>query len=156
MSFKTIAGGFTGAFWWYGSTFWRSRKIYQNYLVALTRRCGDFIYHQLRARRALSIFKDVPLRTRRAQLLYKVYGDSVLLVLSGTSLNSDSALLFSIFSWWQKPSAEEKLLRVGALANKYDYFQYSTLCLKVLGKSVGLCKTTKRKDQLYISLLVSV
>ena len=28
--------------------------------------------------------------------------------------------------------------------------------LKVLGKSVGLCKTTKRKDQLYISLLVSV
>ena len=28
--------------------------------------------------------------------------------------------------------------------------------LKVLGKSVGLCKTTKRKDQLYISLLASV
>ena len=28
--------------------------------------------------------------------------------------------------------------------------------LKVLGKSVGLCKTTKRKGQLYISLLVSV
>ena len=28
--------------------------------------------------------------------------------------------------------------------------------LKVLGKSVGLCKTAKRKDQLYISLLVSV
>ena len=28
--------------------------------------------------------------------------------------------------------------------------------LKVLGKSVGLCKTTKRKDQLYISLLVPV
>ena len=31
-----------------------------------------------------------------------------------------------------------------------------TLTLKVLGKIVGLCKTTKRKDQLYISLLVSV
>ena len=30
------------------------------------------------------------------------------------------------------------------------------LHLKVLGKSVGLCKTTKRKDQLYISVLVSV
>ena len=29
-------------------------------------------------------------------------------------------------------------------------------CLKVLGKNVGLCKTTKRKDQLYIGLLVSV
>ena len=28
--------------------------------------------------------------------------------------------------------------------------------LKVLGMSVGLCKTTKRTDQLYISLLVSV
>ena len=28
--------------------------------------------------------------------------------------------------------------------------------LKVLGKSVGLCKTSKREDQLYISLLVSV
>ena len=30
------------------------------------------------------------------------------------------------------------------------------LSLKVLGKSVGLCKTTKGKDQLYISILVSV
>ena len=28
--------------------------------------------------------------------------------------------------------------------------------LKVLGKSVGLCKTTKRKGQLYICLLVCV
>ena len=27
------------------------------------------------------------------------------------------------------------------------------ITLKVLGKSVGLCKTTKRKDQLYISFL---
>ena len=32
----------------------------------------------LRARRALSIFKDVPLRTRRVLSLYKVYGDSAL------------------------------------------------------------------------------
>ena len=37
-------------------------------------------YHQLRARRALSLFNDVPLRTRRALSLYKVYGDSALLV----------------------------------------------------------------------------
>ena len=29
------------------------------------------------------------------------------------------------------------------------------LFLKVVGKSVGLCKTTKRKDQLYITLLIS-
>ena len=48
---------------------------------------------QLRARRALSIFQDAPLRTRRALSLYKVYGDIALLVLNGTSLNSDSALL---------------------------------------------------------------
>ena len=53
----------------------------------------QLIYHQLRARRALSIFKDVPLRTRRALLLYKVYGDSTLLVPNGTSLNSNSTLL---------------------------------------------------------------
>ena len=32
----------------------------------------------------------------------------------------------------------------------------STYPLEVLGKSVGLCKTAKRKDQLYISLLVAV
>ena len=39
-------------------------------------------------------------------------------------------------------------------ATDYDYHNYQAL--KVLGKSVGLCKTTKRKDKLYISLLVSV
>ena len=50
-------------------------------------------YRQLRARRALMMFKDAPLRTRRALSLYKVYGDSALLVLSGTSLNSVNALL---------------------------------------------------------------
>ena len=42
-------------------------------------------YHQLRARRALSIFKDVPLRTRRALLLYEGFGNSALLVLNRTS-----------------------------------------------------------------------
>ena len=38
MSFKTIAGGFNGAFWWYGplSEDWEHfLQIYQNYLVAL-------------------------------------------------------------------------------------------------------------------------
>ena len=48
---------------------------------------------QLRARRALSIFKDVPLTNRRALSLYTRYSNSALLVLNGTSLNSDSALL---------------------------------------------------------------
>ena len=39
MSFKTIAGGFNGAFWWYGPLSEDQEKfeqIYQNYLVALT------------------------------------------------------------------------------------------------------------------------
>ena len=45
------------------------------------------ISRQLRARRALKIYKDVLLRTRRALLLYKVYGDRALLVINGTSLN---------------------------------------------------------------------
>ena len=42
---------------------------------------------------ALSIFKDVSLKTRRALSLYNVYGNSALLVFNGTSLNIDSALL---------------------------------------------------------------
>ena len=50
-------------------------------------------HSQLWARRALSIFKDVPLRTRWALTLYNVYGDSALLVLNGTSLSSDRAPL---------------------------------------------------------------
>ena len=50
-------------------------------------------YRQLRARRGLSISKDVPLITSRAPLLYNDYADSALLGLNGTSLNSDNALL---------------------------------------------------------------
>ena len=56
------------------------------------------LYHQLRARRELSIFKDVPLRTRRVLSLYKVNGNSALLVLNRTSLDIDSALL--ALTWW--------------------------------------------------------
>ena len=51
------------------------------------------LYRQMRARRALLQLKEVPLRTRRALLLYKVYGDSALLVLNGTSLICNNALL---------------------------------------------------------------
>ena len=54
-------------------------------------------YRQLRARRALSLFNDVPLRTRSALSLCKVNGDSALLALNGTALNSDNALL--ALSW---------------------------------------------------------
>ena len=50
-------------------------------------------YRRLRARRALLQLKDVPLRTRRALSLYKVVGDSALLVLNGTSLSCNNALL---------------------------------------------------------------
>ena len=42
--------------------------------------------------------KDVLLRTRRALLLYKVNGNSALLVLNETSLNCNNALL--ALNWW--------------------------------------------------------
>ena len=48
-------------------------------------------YRQLRARRALLEIKDVPLRTRRA--LLTLYSNSTLLVLNGTSLSCNNALL---------------------------------------------------------------
>ena len=54
---------------------------------------GMALYRQLRARRALLQSKDVPLRTRRAVSLYKVYVNSALLVLNGTSLICNNALL---------------------------------------------------------------
>ena len=50
-------------------------------------------YRQLRTKRALLQFKDVLLRTRRGLLLYKVYGISALLVLNGTFLICNNALL---------------------------------------------------------------
>ena len=53
--------------------------------------------HHLGARRALMMFKDVRLRIRIAVSMYKVYGDSALLVLNRTALNSCKALL--VLSW---------------------------------------------------------
>ena len=53
---------------------------------------------QLRARRALSQFNNVPLRTRWALSLYKVYGSSTLLVLNGNFLNSVYCL--PLMSFW--------------------------------------------------------
>ena len=47
----------------------------------------------MRARRALMLFKDILLRTRRGLLLYKVYCDSTLLDLKGTLFYSINALL---------------------------------------------------------------
>ena len=48
---------------------------------------------QFRARRELSLFNDVPLRTRRGLSLYKVYDDNALLVVNRTLLNNVNALL---------------------------------------------------------------
>ena len=56
------------------------------------------IYRQLRARRALSLFNDAPLRTTRRLSLCTLYSISPLLVLNGTSLNIDNALL--VLNWW--------------------------------------------------------
>ena len=53
----------------------------------------SYFTFQLRPRRALMQFKYIPLRTRRALALYKVYRDSARLVLNGTLLNSINALL---------------------------------------------------------------
>ena len=77
-------------------------------------------YRQLRARRALSIFNNVPLRTSRGLSLYKVYGDSALLFLNiveqhhampfcfSTLLNSINAFLFlNIVEQHQCPSVSQ-------------------------------------------------
>ena len=45
-------------------------------------------YHQLRVRRALTLSKDVLLRTERALLLYKLNDDITFLVLNGTALTA--------------------------------------------------------------------
>ena len=64
----------------------------------------------MRTRRVLMQIKDVPLslRARRAFLLYKVYGDSALLVLNGTSLNSVNTLL--ALSWQYTIGSKNYLL----------------------------------------------
>ena len=61
---------------------------------------------QLRARRALSLFKDVPLSTRRVLSVSPIvhYNKSSLLVFNGTSLNIDSALL--ALNWRSDPCFE--------------------------------------------------
>ena len=65
-------------------------------------------YHQLRARRVLTLFNDVSLRTRRALSPQTLYSDSALLVLNGTSLNSINILL--ALNWryshnWEVPGS---------------------------------------------------
>ena len=81
--------------WRYLAPFWFSMEFLWTVIVPLW--LSNWQYRQLRARRALLQLKDVPLRTRRVLLLYKVNGNSALLVLNGISLNSDSAPL--ALSW---------------------------------------------------------
>ena len=45
------------------------------------------VYQQLKAIRALMLFKEIPLGNRRALSLYKVYGITILLVLNRTLFN---------------------------------------------------------------------
>ena len=63
---------------------------------------GLVLYHQFRARRALSLFSDVSFKTRRVLSLSNVYDDSALLVLNGTLLNIVNAIpvLSLIFCKW--------------------------------------------------------
>ena len=104
------------------------------------------IYCQLRARMALSIFKyTVPLRTRRALLLYNGKGNSALLVLNGTSVNSDSALLalnwqilcFCTFCWAILSAANIKVKLWASLLRhswrKDSYVAYSIIPFFALG-----------------------
>ena len=79
---------------------------------------------QLIARRALSLFNDVPLRTRRALSLYDVYGDSTLLVLNGILLNSISALL--ALHWWNMLGVLQKGL---PLSNRIEPYTASLLVI---------------------------
>ena len=51
------------------------------------------IFYQLSDTRGLPLFNKVPLRTRRALSVYKMYGDSVLLFLNGRLLKSVNSLL---------------------------------------------------------------
>ena len=69
---------------------------HQNFVAALKHNCNVMqkgTQRQLRARRALLQIKDLPLRTRRALSPYTLYSNSALLVLNGTSLNCNNALL---------------------------------------------------------------
>ena len=55
-------------------------------------------YRRLRARRALTLLNNVPLRTRRVLSPQTLYSDSPLLVLIGTSLKCNNGLL--ALNWW--------------------------------------------------------
>ena len=86
------------------------------------------LYRKLRARRALTLFKDVPLRTTRALSLYKVYGDSALLVLNRTPLNSFNALLSRRY----------------AVDHKYEFFNILSIATLVTIRT--MCMDSSRTE----------
>ena len=96
------------------------------------------IYRQLRARRALILFKCVPLRTRWA--LYKIYGDSAFLVLTGISLNSSNAHLI--------------LRQQYVLTNANNYYLYSHINVSI-GQLQGNKSTRTRRNYDSSSILMT-
>ena len=79
------------------------------------------------------LFNYVPLTTRQVLLLYKVYGDSALLLLNGTSLNNINAHLvlnghytFSSFAF------------ISTTSFPYVYFSYSVLLFNLIYRSERL------------------
>ena len=66
------------------------------------------------------------------------------------------SVCFTDRPWWSFMTAVLRNTLCVRWASVRSLFLASLQSLKVLGESVGFCKTTKRKDQLYISLLVSV
>ena len=58
--------------------FWGKFKVLSNKTLSNLAKPPWTTSHLLRARRALTLYKDLPLRTRRALLLFKVYVNSAL------------------------------------------------------------------------------
>ena len=89
----------------------------------------SLLHRQLRARRALVLFKDVPLRTRRAIiLLYKVYDDSALLVFNETSLNSVNAFLalsqhLAYYTGWRRWPIKKRYGILLVICGRHNWYQ---------------------------------
>ena len=115
----------------------------------------------MRARRALPLFKDVPLRTRRVLLPWILYSNSTLLVVNKTSLNIDSALLalnwrhierFDVYE--DKVKVRTVWRRAHAYMNEYNrksFLEYTTVTLVTMTqasrRSIG--SDVKRKSRCF-------
>ena len=95
----------------------------------------------LTVRRGLLIFKYIPLKTRRAVSLYKVYSDSTLLALNGASLNSESALL----------STDDIIIRDHARTSRALHFGFI-----VISNSKSMCAILSNSRCMILLLLLVV